>query len=157
MRLFYPKALYIKPLSDTVFLFPKDEYDKSNQFSNGEYKKLLGWRGVVIEEINKEVVQLTVTDKQDYSTVDRDSHIVLILPNVPCRYLRPNGTCKINDRKPAICKDFPRGELEINESCSFEWISNETLASDILNTDENTKKEIEDIITKEIKKVKQNE
>jgi len=154
LRLFYPKAIYIKPMSDTVFLFPLDEYNKSNKMSNGEYKKLLGWRGVSLDTLNTELMQFTVSEPQKWTTIDMDSHIVLILPKVPCRYLRDNGTCRIHDRKPAICKDFPRGEMELNDKCSFKWISNERIADDIRNTDKKTKKEIEDLITNKIKQVK---
>ena len=133
LRLFYPNGTFIKPVNnpEISFLFPESEYNMSKRMSNGEYVKLLGWRGIVISPRASGILKLTVPTLQEWKTVKRLDHTVLILPNVPCRYLRKDGSCKIHNRKPAICKDFPRGELEINESCSFSWI--ETPTGDKIN------------------------
>jgi len=122
-RLFYPKGTFETPhgTKQRNFKYPAERLEEVIRMSNADYLKLLAWRGINVIH-NDGSIFLVFPTAQHWSYYATDEHEVLILPDVPCRYLNPTGTCKIHQRKPAICKDFPRGPDEIPEGCGYRWV-----------------------------------
>ena len=122
-RLYYPRGEAPVPPSPRQknFLYPKNKLEEITRMSGGDYMKLLAWRGIKLYYEQGEL-QMVFPHAQNWSFTQTDEHDIIILPDVPCRYLRDNGTCKIHQRKPSICKDFPRGPDEIPETCGYRWV-----------------------------------
>ena len=82
---------------------------------------LLRWRGVKVLPSDNGFIKYEVPTPQEWRVYTQEDYTILILPDVPCSKLNARGLCSIHDRSPRICKDFPRGPLEIPDECSMRW------------------------------------
>ena len=128
-RLIYPPKTFIHPesIKGDRFLYPFEELVRITTMTRGNYALLMAWRNITVDVATKTydgVLYATfiLPRKTEWqSRHHEDGHVELIFPELRCSRLRANGTCTIHERKPAICKDFPRGPLEIPEGCGYRW------------------------------------
>lgn len=122
-KLFYPKGTFKEPLepSQQTFEYPKSVWLDLMKRSNSELLLLLHWRGMTITNIGapKDMMIVKCPTPQKWYTYKTKENTVLVLPDLQCKYLTPMGACRIQKRKPQICKDFPRNIEELPPDCTY--------------------------------------
>jgi Fe-S-cluster containining protein len=79
---------------------------------------LLSWRGITIR---KEGLYATYVFPHPVKGKPVPSPVgyAMQFEGLVCKYLRDNGTCAIQERKPPICKEFPLLDDGLPEGCGF--------------------------------------
>ena len=118
-RLYYEKGTLQLPQKkkQKQFKYPQEMFENIIN-KNKEVLSLFAWRGITYYTEDGELF-INFPRQQIWKFYEGVDHDILILPEVACRYLRKDGSCKIHQRKPSICKDFPRGIDEIPEGCTY--------------------------------------
>jgi len=49
------------------------------------------------------------------------SNCLLVVVPAPCRYLRKDGFCEIQESKPSFCREFPQGQgtITLPSACPY--------------------------------------
>ena len=86
-----------------------------------DMKLLLAWRGITVRREEQQAVYVFPYVVHMHS-VPCSVGYAMQFEGLVCRHLRDNGTCDIQQRKPKICKEFPRCADEVPDGCGYERV-----------------------------------